>query len=550
MAPRFSIVTPVFNSPAHLLTSCLRSITSQTFGDWELCVVDDASTAHHICEVLKQAAAVDPRIRVQRRQTNGGIVAASNDAIAMAEGEFVVLVDHDDQLTPDALAEMAAVLTGDPSIDYAYSDEDKIGPDGQRFEPFLKPDWSPERLRSQNYCCHLSVIRRSLVVDVGGFRSGFDGSQDHDLILRVTEKARTIAHIPKILYHWCVTPGSVAGDATAKPYAFEAGRRAVAEHCVRVGIDAEVTMPDTPGWYRVRRRQLVQPSVSLLIPTAGAAATIWGVNRVHVLACIDSIRTRSSYSNFDIHVAVDPTTPESVVQELGARVDERLVVHHVEGPFNFSAVMNHLAAASTGEVLVLLNDDTEVISSDWLETMVGLATERTCGAVGARLLFADGRLQHGGVLLNGHALHAFSGWNGDHPGPGGLLAIQRECSAVTAAALATRRSVWEQLGGFDTDFAVAFNDVDYCLRAADLGLRTVVTPFAVLHHFESATRPGSASASEDALLEQRWGHRLRSDPFGHPRLAPYRGDWLDSDVLSPLAVPRAMLRRLRGRIRA
>ena len=541
-APRFSICTPVHDPPLDLLQACLDSIAGQTWTDWELCLVDDGSHRAEVLEELRSRASGDPRIRLVERPVAGGIVAASNAALELARGDFVVLVDHDDRIESNALELVAEALAGDETIDYLYTDEDKLAPDGSIYDTFLKPDWSPERLRSQNYCTHLSVLRRSIVTEIGGFRDGFDGSQDHDLILRVTEHARTVHHIPAVLYHWCITPGSAAGDADAKPYAREAGRRAVAEHFDRLGINATVEQLATPGHYRSRRRPAVWPTVSIVIPTVGTARPVWGVERPLVLGAVASVREVSTYPSIEIFVVADPETPRSVLVEL-AELDCTVVA--AEGEFNFSARCNQGAAASTGEVLLFLNDDTLVEQADWIETMVGFLVEADVGIVGARLLYADGTLQHGGLLLNEQPLHIFHGFAGDDPGPFGLLEYDREVSAVTAACLLTPRSVFTELGGFPEDFRIAFNDLDYCLRVRATGRRIVWSAHSTLFHFESQTRRPDADQPEIDLLYERWGDELRSDPYGSPSFAPKQAVWLPASRATLWAAVRTRLGQLR-----
>ncbi len=540
--PRFSICTPVHDPPLDLLRACLDSIVGQTFGDWELCLVDDGSQRAEVLDELRARAAGDPRIRLVERAQAGGIVAASNAALDLAAGEFVVLVDHDDRIESDALELVAAAIDADPTIDYLYTDEDKLSPDGSLYDTFLKPDWSPARLCSQNYCTHLSVLRRSIVVDVGGFRDGFDGSQDHDLILRVTELARTVHHVPAVLYHWCITPGSAAGDADAKPYAREAGRRAVAEHFDRLGIDAIVEHLATPGHYRARRRPATWPTVSIVIPTVGTARPVWGIERPLVLGAVSSVLEVSTYPNFEVVVVADPGTPVEVLDQL-AGLDCAVV--QATGQFNFSARCNQGAAASTGEVLLFLNDDTLVEQPDWIETMVGFLAEPDVGVVGARLLYADGTLQHGGLLLNEQPLHIFHGFAGDDPGPFGLLEIDREVGGVTAACLLTPRAVFEELNGFPEEFRIAFNDLDYCLRVRATGRRIIWSAHSTLFHFESQTRRPDADQHEIDLLYERWGDELRSDPYGNPAFAPKQAVWLPASRATLGAAIRARLDQLR-----
>ncbi len=545
MTVRFSIVTPVHDPPLTLLRAMLASVRAQTCPDWELCLVDDGSANPDVRRELRAAAGGDGRIRLAERPRAGGIVAASNDALALATGEFVVLLDHDDRLDPAALDTVAAALEADQEIDYVYTDEDKVAADGTTYDTFYKPDWSPERLRSQNYCTHLSVLRRSLVHDVGAFRPGFDGSQDHDLILRVTERARRIHHVPEVLYHWCVTPGSAAADPHAKPYAREAGRRAVQDQMDRLGIPASVTQLATPGHYRVRRRlPAPPPTVSVVMPTVGTRRRVWGVSRPLVLDAIDSLREVTATIRPEVIVVLDPATPPDVRDALAQR-DVKLL--EGAGPFNYSARCNQGVAASSGELVVLLNDDVRIEDPEWLEVMAGFFREPDVGIVGARLLYADGTLQHGGILLNEQPLHIFHGFGGDDPGPFGLLEIDREVSAVTGACLATRRALWDELGGLSEDFAVAFNDLDYCLRARATGRRVIWTAHATLYHFESQTRRPDADDHEIELLYERWTPELHHDPYGNPNFAPRQAMWVDRQRASGGHVLRSVWRRLRRR---
>ncbi|MFV0306520.1 MAG: glycosyltransferase family 2 protein [Desertimonas sp.] len=546
-APRFSIITPVHRPPLALLRAMLGSLAAQTEPDWELCVVDDGSNDDGVTAELA-AFASHRRVRMARHAQGRGIVAASNAALALATGEFVVLVDHDDRLTPGALASMADAIDANPEVDYLYSDEDKLAPDGTVYDTFRKPDWSPERLRSQNYCTHLSVLRRSLVDEVGGFRTGFDGSQDHDLILRVSERARLIVHVPDVLYHWCITPGSTAGDAEAKPYAREAGRRAVAEHLDRLGVDATVEHLATPGHFRVRRTiPDPAPRVSIVVPTAGNRRPVWGVTRTLVVDLLDSLFEVTDYPDIEVVVVTDPRTPSDV---RGALDERPVTVIDADGPFNFSRWCNAGVAASSGELVLLLNDDMRVEQPDWLRVMVGILTAADdVGVVGARLLYADGTLQHGGILLNEQPLHIFHGFGGDDPGVFGLLEIDREVSAVTGACLLTRRSLWDRLGGLPEEFAVAFNDLDYCLRVRASGGRVIWTPHATLYHFESQSRQPDADPDEIARLYRRWSPELHRDPYGNPHFAPRQAMWLEADRATGRAVARRSWRQLRSRHR-
>ena len=530
--PLFSVVTPVYDPPEHVLRACLESVRNQTLADWEHCLVDDGSRSPHVRAVLDEYARADPRFRVVYRAENGGIIAASNDALALATGEFIALLDHDDLIVPHALATVAAALAADPEIDYCYSDEDNLSPTGELITPFYKPDWSPERFRSQMYTCHFSVARRSIVEAVGGFHSGFEGSQDHDLVLRVTEQARHVHHVPQILYHWRMLPTSVAGNAGAKPYAYDSGRRAVQAHCDRIGLDATVEHGRVPGVYRVRRNLPADaPLVSVIIPTRGSRGRVWGVERCFVIECVRSLLQLSTYPNLELVIVADVGMPDQVVTALERLAGDRLKLVWYDREFNFSEKMNLGAAHASGSHLLLLNDDIEVISPDFLETMVALTTEPDVAMVGAKLLFADGRLQHAGHIYNaGNPYHAFFRFHGDELGPSGLLLVQRECSGVTAACALVKASVFDEIGGFTPALGNNFNDVDFSLKIRRKGYRILWTPHAQLYHFESMTREPKVLVPEHDFIKLRWWYELHHDPYHNPNLAPMRDDWVEADL--------------------
>lgn len=526
--PRFSIITPVYEPPSDVLADTLASVMGQTFTDWELIAVNDASPSAWVAEQLDQAAALDPRIRVVHREQNGGITVASQQALEAATGDFVVLLDHDDTLELWALQAVAAALDADPEIDYLYTDEDKLSAEGHYIEPFYKPDWSPERLRAQNYCCHLSVLRRSLTVEVGGFRPGFEGSQDYDIILRVTEKARRVHHLPEVLYHWRKVPMSVASDPGAKPYAYESGRRAVQEHCDRMGIDAVVESEELLGTYRLRRRIAGEPLVSVIIPTRGSSGRVWGVQRCYVVEAVRSVMgTLSHYANIEFVVVVDRETPADVLTALERVAGDRLRLVWFDGPFNFSDKVNLGRVHASGDLLLLLNDDIEVITPDFIEVMIPLAQEPDVGSVGAKLLFSDGTLQHAGHVYTGHASHVFLRRDGNEPGPSALLAVQRECIGVTAACLMLRPEVFDQVGGFSPVYASNFNDVDFALKLRQVGYRNLWTPYARLFHFESVTRDPTVSVAEHEAINRRWYPQLQNDPYHNINLEGHRDDWVE-----------------------
>ena len=515
--PRFSIVTPVFDPPADVLRAMLRSVANQTFDDWEHCLVDDCSTKPHVRRILDEAAN-DSRVRVTYRATNGGIVAASNDALTIASGEFVALLDHDDELHRDALRLVDEAIAAEPEADYVYTDEDKIDGAGRRGFAFLKPDWSPERLRTQMYTCHLSVLRRSLVDEVGRFRPEFNGSQDWDLVLRVTERARRVVHVPEVLYHWRMLSSSAAGAGLeAKPWAYEAGTQAIQAHCDRTGVEAVAEHDaEFPGIYHLQPRLRRQPPVSIVIPTGGQIRDVHGELVVLVTRCVESIIKTSTYDNFEIVCVIDERTDTRRLDAVRAIADGRLQVVLCPGPFNFSERINTGVLASDGEHVLFLNDDIEVVTPDWVERMVMYSQLPEVGAVGAKLLFGDDCLQHAGVIVNevgpGHIYRRF---HRDHGGYFNMLKVANNFQAVTGACLMSRRAVFDEVGGLSMLFPLNFNDIDYCLKLQEQQLRVVVDPDTILYHYESSSRPPDVSEWEIRLLQARHGSAV-PDPYYNP----------------------------------
>jgi GT2 family glycosyltransferase len=522
--PLFSILTPVHNPPADVFAESILSVLAQSTGDWEWIVVDDASSPETVA-LLRELANNDARVRLIERSENAGIVGASQQALDAASGEFVVLLDHDDLLAERALETVASYLID--GVDYIYSDEGLLPADGGPSVGFYKPDWSPERLRSTNYCSHLSVLRTSSVRSVGGFREGFDGAQDHDLVLRVTELGGLVLHVPNVLYQWRQVASSVAADREAKPYAYEAGRRAVAEHCVRVGIDAEVIGGASLGSYIVRR---AVPDVltSVVIPTNGSTGRVWGVERTYAVEAIRSVVAHTT-RRIEFIVVTDSDTPDDAVASM-RRAAGAIPIQFVDsvGPFNFSEKVNLGAVHASGDVLLFLNDDTEVITAQFLDPMIPLALEDGVGAVGCMLVFADGRVQHAGHVYTGSTRHAFFGWSKEQVVPGDMLTIQRECIGVTAACMAVSKSTFADAGGFTPLLASNYNDVDFCLKLRHLGYRNIWTPYSELYHFESATREPAASPDEWDVIVRRWGDKVAIDPYSNPNLQPQRDDWVEA----------------------
>ena len=525
-SPKVSVVVPVYNPPAAFLDAMIASVRTQTYGNWELCLADGASTQPHVRPILESAAA-DDRIKVAFMPANAGIVGNSNAAAALATGDFLALLDHDDELAPFALHEVVAALNDQPDADFLYSDEDKLNTHGDRVEPNFKPDWSPETLRSRNYVCHLTALKRSLFDAVGGFRAGFDGSQDYDLVLRASERATRIVHIPRVLYHWRMHAQSTAFVKGSKNYAFEAGKRAVGEHLLRLGIDGSVHDGPILGTYQVVYHLRTQPLVSVIVPNKDQAAML--------ARCVDSL-AKSSYANYELLIVENGSTlPEThaYYRELAKQPHMRIV--EWTRPFNYAAVNNFAAAQARGELLLFLNNDTEGINPDWLEAMVKLAVQPGLGAVGAKLYYADDTIQHAGIVLGmgGVAGHSHLFYPREAQGYMQRLRITQNVAAVTGACLLMPRMVFEKVGGFDEGFVLAFNDVDLCLAVQKAGYRVVWTPDAELYHLESKTRGYEDTAEKQArfkreydLFHLKWGAVLEAgDPYYSPHFRLDRPDF-------------------------
>lgn len=544
--PRFSVLTAVYNPVVEHLTECLASVDAQRTDTVEHIVVDDHSTdpsVHALLDLADDHTEPDDTVggrKIVRRAANGGIVAASNDALATASGEWVVLLDHDDRLASHALRRLAAFIDdlaerGRADVDLVYSDHDMIRPDGCRAEPVFKPDFSPERLRQTNYITHLVAVRRSAMLDAGGFRPGTDGAQDHDLLLRLMERGHPFAHLPAVLLHWRQSPASVATDTANKPEAFVRGSAVVQAHLDRSGIVAEVEAGEHVGTYRIRRSFEPERPVSIVIPTYGSTGTVWGAERTFVTDAVRSVAEGSTHRALEFVVVADAHTPPEIephLRRIADRFDVGLQMVDFRETFNFSHKINVGVAAATSDVLLILNDDTELIESESIGAMLSLLDEGadpfgSVGAVGAKLLYSDGTLQHGGHLYHGEFMHALIGWPGDHAGPQRMMAIERECAGVTAAALMTTRAVFESVGGFPEDLPLHFNDVDFCVSVRERGHRILYTPHASWYHFEGKSRSRGATIDEWNRVASRWPSGVPADPYANPNLVPKRSDWLE-----------------------
>ena len=524
--PLISIILPVYNPDLRFLEAAIDSVRGQIYERWELCIADDASTEPDVRPFLQQLATSDPRIKVTFRDRNGHISACSNSALELATGQWCALLDHDDTFAENALALVALEIDQHPHAGLIYSDEDKIDGDGVRSNPFFKPDWNPELFLGQNFVNHLGCYRTDLLREIGGFREGFEGSQDYDLALRCVERlaARQVRHIPRILYHWRMISGSLAAAVDAKPYARKAARRAIADHARRLDMPGTVTAcPENNESHRfIHELPRPAPLVSIIIPTR---------DRVELLRrCIESIQGRTEYQPFEI-IVVDNGSVESETKTFLRRSESagsiRLVAE--TGPFNYSRLNNQAAAGARGDVLLFLNNDTEIDDPGWLTELTSHAVRAEVGAVGARLWYPDRTLQHGGVILGlgGVAGHAFPHIPRGHPGYFNRAMLQQNCSAVTGACMAMRKSVFEEMAGFDEEnLGVSFNDIDLCLRLTERGYRIVWTPYANLIHHESASRGHQRTREEQVDFERAvdymqttWGAELMHDPFYNPNLS-------------------------------
>lgn len=536
--PLFSVVIPLYNTPKPFLKEIVDSVLQQTYANVELCLADGSSDPS-VREFLKKHYAQDKRLRYRKLKENRGISENTNEALRMAKGDFIVFADHDDVLERSAFYEMAAAVNQEPEIDVIYTDEDKVNRSGTAyFGPHFKPDYNRELLCCNNYICHLFAVRRDLLKKVGLLNREYDGAQDYDFVLRCCEKAKRIHHIPKVLYHWRTHPMSTAGNPASKAYAFEAGRRALEAHYERVGIRAQVENTEMLGRYRTRFAIQGQPLVSILIP-----------NKDHIkdlTACLSSIVEKTTYPLYEI-VIIENNSEEQSTEEFYQALEEGKVSEYAElvkagrlrvvrypGSFNYSAIHNFAVPYTKGEYLLLLNNDTEVCSGGWIEEMIGLCQQKDIGAVGAKLYYPDGTIQHAGVVIGlcGVASHLFIGAAGDADGYAGRLKSVQDVSAVTAACMMTKRAVYEAVGGLTEELAVAYNDIDYCMKVRKIGYLVAFTPYAELTHFESKSRGLEDSKEKQERLGREagifcrcWKKELeQGDPYYSPSLSLTKTD--------------------------
>lgn len=522
-APKISIAVPAYKTPELFLRQLIQSLQDQTYDNWELCIANASPQDASMEYVLKSCSAMDSRIVWKKLKENRGISENTNEAFAMATGDYVGLLDHDDLLAPNALYEIVAALEKEPETEVLYTDEDKVrGEQLEHFQPHLKPDFNEDLLRSNNYICHFFVVKRTLLQKVGGMRKEFDGAQDYDFIFRCTEAAGKICHIPEILYHWRTHEASTADNPQSKLYAFEAGKRAIEENLKRRGLQGEVSHTKDYGFYRVKYAVQGEPLVSIIIPNKDA--------KTDLEKCIRSVKEKSSYKNYEILIVENNSETEEIFayyKELSKDPAIRLLKWKKE--FNYSAINNFAAKKARGEYLLFLNNDTEVITEDWIQELLGICQRPGTGAVGARLYYGDHTIQHAGTVIGigGIAGHMFVNLPGERTGYMHKAALIQDLSAVTAACMLVKREAFEEVGGFEEQLSVAFNDVDLCLRLREKGCLVVYNPYAELYHYESKSRGAEDSKekvrrfqSEIEFMRCRWEKLLKAgDPYYNKNLS-------------------------------
>jgi len=522
--PLISIVVPVYNTDPKYLVAMIQSVQAQIYTNWELCLVDDCSPNTYLRDLLEFEAYKDSRIKVQLNDVNQGIATASNDALAIASGDYVALLDHDDEISIDALYQNAKVINESPSVGLIYSDEDKLDMEGNRLEPFFKPDYSPDYLDTNNYICHFTVIKKSIVDQIGGFRSGLDGSQDHDIILRAIAQTDKVVHIPRILYHWRKIPGSTAAAYDSKSYAWEAGRKAVEDSLIKKEDGVRVEFGTLKGTYRVHREIKNTPLVSIIIPFKDKPELLE--------SCINSIIQKSTYENFEI-VGVSNNSDEKAtfdIMEHFKELDSRIWFVEKNIPFNFSAICNYGVEQSNGDYVLLLNNDIEIINNDWIERLLEYAQRPGTGVVGGKLLYPDGRIQHAGVVVGmvGTAGHPHKFFPDKHIGYHGRLHMVYNVSAITGAMMLVSKEKFKQVGGLDeNNLAIAYNDIDLCLKFLDANYCNVFTPHSVAIHHESISRGYEDTdeklhrlKTEQAFFLEKWADFIeQGDPYYNPNLS-------------------------------
>lgn len=527
-APKISILVPVYNTPETFLRQMIESVQKQTYGNWELCIANANPANEQIKVILKEYTENDARVKVTDVPENEGIAQNTNKALEIADGTFIGLLDHDDVLAENALYEVVKELNKAVDTDVIYTDEDKVSTAmDEYFSPNFKPDFNLDMLRSNNYFCHFFVAKKELIETVGGFRGEYNGAQDYDLFLRCIEKAERIAHIPKILYHWRVHQESTADNPLSKMYAYDAGQKAIEQHLKRCGVTAEVSKTENLGFYRVKYQQEGSPLVSILIPNKDQKDTLD--------QCLKSIEARTDYENYEIIIIENNSTEQETFEYYKQIKNPKIRVIEWKDEFNYSAINNFGVRHAKGEYLLFLNNDIEVINSDWLGEMLSNCQREEVGAVGAKLYYPDNTVQHAGVIvgIGGVAGSVFVGLKRGYTGYMHRASIQQNLSAVTAACMMVKKSVFEEAGGFEEELKVAFNDIDFCLKIREKGHLIVYDPYVELYHYESKTRGAEDTTekirrfqSEIEYMRSHWSSILKNgDPAYNPNLSLKKWDY-------------------------
>lgn len=525
--PLISIVVPVYNTPQVFLRQMIESVQNQSYSEWELCIGNASPENKEMKKILEEYKN-DARIKEVEIPENKGISQNTNRAMEIASGEWIGLLDHDDLLAPNALYEIAKAVNEHPDAEVIYTDEDKVTTDlKEHFQPHLKPDFNLDLLRSNNYICHFFVASRDLIKRVGGFRPEFNGAQDYDLILRCTEQAKQIVHIPKILYHWRVHKASTADNPASKMYAFDAGKRAIEEHLVRCRTKGTVQHTKDLGFYRVKYEVCGEPLVSIIIPNKDQSEAL--------KKCLDSIREKTSYRNYEIIIVENNSEEPETFAFYKKIAGEKIKIVTWEGEFNYSAINNFGVRHARGDYLLLLNNDAEIINGDWLTEMLSHCQRKEVGIVGAKLYYPDNTIQHAGIIIGigGVAGSVFVGLPRAFSGYLHKASIQLDLSAVTAACMLVKRSVFEQVGGLEEKLKVAFNDVDFCLRVREKGYLVVYDPYVELYHYESKTRGAEDTKekirrfqTEIEYMRSHWiGLLKKGDPYYNCNLSLTKWDY-------------------------
>lgn len=534
--PKISIIVPVYNPPINFLKEAINSVIDQSYTNWELCLADDKSPNEAVRDTIKTFASKDERIKFIFRTENGHIPAASNSAWKLATGDFILLMDHDDLLTPNCLFEFVKHVNLHPEDDFIYSDEDKIDDEGERSHPHFKPDWAPDNLLSRNYLGHVTMMKKSLMDQIAGFRTGFEGSQDYDIFLRATEQATHIGHIPKILYHWRIHSASVALNMDAKPYAFIAAKKALEEALIRRNTPGTVDfLPRVPGGYRITYEVKKHDKVSIIIPTKDQEKLL--------NVAIQSILSKTSYPNYEIIIVNNNSTSPAFFELIKKYTNSHGDIFrciNANFSFNFSQLMNVGVAESTGEYVLFLNNDVEVIHEDWITQMVGHAQRKETGIVGVKLLYPDDTIQHAGVIIGilGAAAHIFVNAKREDLGYYSYIQSLNNYAALTAACILFRKSIYLEVGGMDENLEVDYNDIDLCLKVYEAGYYNVYVPTVELYHYESATRGHPFSSKENYAQHkknynyfiEKWSKIIAHDPFYNPNLGLKDADFRLRDL--------------------